>query len=65
MKRVVISLFYLAITFGVYGQIKITGAILNTDIEPLAYVNVGFIGTSIGTISDEDGNFELCYKTGG
>ncbi len=64
MKRVVILLFSLAISIGVYSQRKITGTVQSSDNEPLAYVNVGFIGTTIGTISDEYGNFELSYKTG-
>jgi len=64
MKRVIALLFSLAISIGVYSQRKITGTVQNSDNEPLAYVNVGFIGTTIGTISDEYGNFELSYKTG-
>lgn len=41
-----------------WGQHQITGVVLDGD-EPLTYVNIGVIGTSVGTVSDLDGSFSL------
>lgn len=56
MKRVVIILFYLAFILAVHSQIKISGTVRNTDNKPLAYVNVGILGTHFGTISYKNGD---------
>ena len=31
--------------------------------EPLAYVNIGIVDYNLGTVSDENGKFELIIKT--
>ena len=41
-------------------QSIITGTVLDKDTnEPLAYVNIGIENSNLGTVSDENGNFEL------
>lgn len=46
----------------VNSQIKITGTVFNSDNELIVFVNVRFIGKTMGLISDECGNFEHSYK---
>lgn len=40
----------------------VSGIILNEKEEPLSYVNIGIIGTSLGTVSDENGGFKLYFE---
>lgn len=40
-------------------NVTITGLVKNTEQQPLSYVNIGVVGTSIGTISSPDGSFAL------
>lgn len=57
-------LFVLSISFGIqlFSQ-TISGKVLNSsDGEPLIYASIGVIGTSRGTITDEQGNFCLDIK---
>ncbi|HLT73671.1 MAG TPA: carboxypeptidase-like regulatory domain-containing protein [Ohtaekwangia sp.] len=43
-----------------FGQIVITGVVLNEeDKSPIAYANIGILDTSVGTISNPDGTFEI------
>ena len=37
----------------------ISGQVLSEDHTKLSYVNIGILGTSTGTVSDENGKFEL------
>ncbi|MEM8526886.1 MAG: carboxypeptidase-like regulatory domain-containing protein [Bacteroidota bacterium] len=37
----------------------ISGIVKNAKQQPLSYVNIGVLGTSIGTVSAPDGSFEL------
>jgi hypothetical protein len=51
-------LFTLLIT-RLHGQV-ITGTVIDSsNSEPLEYVNIGVIGTPIGTITDKNGNFKI------
>ena len=40
---------------------SVRGTIFNEKNEPLSYVNIGIIGTSLGTVSDEKGDFKLYF----
>jgi hypothetical protein len=56
------GLFILSILFScpAIGQITIKGTLLeNGDRSPIAYANLGILNSSIGTISNADGSFEL------
>lgn len=59
MKLLGIILFFLTLTMQLTGQI-IEGKVLDsTSGEPLEYVSVGVINTSLGTITDENGQFRI------
>jgi len=59
-KKIIFFLVGLYISTATYPQIKIEGKILNiSDKEPIAYVNIGIVHTSIGTLSNEDGSFSI------
>lgn len=53
---------YLAIsliTIITYSQTNISGVIKNQDNEPLPYCSIGIKDSELGTISDENGNYEI------
>jgi hypothetical protein len=54
-----LTICFLLLFFSVYGQ-KQTGIVLNEkDMKPIEYVNIGIIGKGIGTISDNNGKYEI------
>lgn len=62
MKKVVIFLLFVALgTLTLFGQVRVvTGTVVDAeDSAPLPGVSVSVKGTSIGTITDMDGEFEL------
>lgn len=42
-----------------HGQYLITGKVTDGENQPIPYVNIGFAGTSIGTVSTAQGEFSL------
>lgn len=43
----------------VHGQYLITGKVTDSEHQPIPYVNIGFAGTFIGTVSTAQGDFSL------
>ena len=60
-KRVYTLLALLLLTSGAIAQVtKLRGRVTDSQTgEPLPFVNVSFVGTTIGTVTDFDGNFFL------
>jgi len=58
MKPVFLFLF---ITFFVRGQTKVNGTIVDSNEKSISFASIGIIGKSIGTLSDEAGNFEFIF----
>lgn len=59
MKNIFIVILVL-LTTSLHGQVvKIEGRIIDENLNPIEYVNVGILGESIGTVSDSLGNFIL------
>ena len=42
-----------------YAQVKVSGVVKDETDEPVPYANVIFKGSTIGTVSDENGKFYL------
>jgi hypothetical protein len=40
----------------------INGKVIDSESNPVGYVNIGIVGKNIGTVSDENGNFTLELK---
>ena len=59
MNYKILILFFFFGSLSVVSQTKVNGYIFDEANEPVAYANVIFQGTSIGTISDENGKFYL------
>ena len=66
-KRVYTLLALLLLTSGAIAQVtKLRGRVTDSQTgEPLPFVNVSFVGTTIGTVTDFDGNFFLETRTPG
>lgn len=58
-RRFLLSIFFW-LPLASYGQILVKGVLLELgDNSPVAYANIGILNSSIGTISNSDGSFEL------
>lgn len=42
-------------------DLVLNGKIFDENQNPLAFVNIGIVGTAYGTVSDQNGNFEMYY----
>ncbi|NPA46931.1 MAG: carboxypeptidase-like regulatory domain-containing protein [Chlorobi bacterium] len=58
MKKL-IFLYIFLLPFCGAAQVKVAGVVVDEKGKPLPYVDIGFKGTTIGTISDEKGRFYL------
>lgn len=62
IARISILLFLSLLTFGAYSQkvTKVRGKVFDAQTkEPLPFVNVGFLGTSVGVSTDLDGKYTI------
>ena len=63
--KLIISIFSFSflscLAFG-KSENSIKGIIVSNQHEPLDFVNIGIIGTSLGTVSDEHGQFQLYFN---
>ena len=51
-------LFILSISLG-YSQVKIGGVVKDSQDEVVPFANIVFVGSTTGTVSDENGKFYL------
>ena len=60
MRAIIILLLFL---FGniIHSQTTISGTVTDNNSQPIPGVNVIVLGTTIGTVTDFDGNFRLTY----
>jgi len=59
MKTIFITTLFLFLTFQAHSQ-TLAGKVVDANTgEPIAYVNIGVVGTSIGTITDINGKFQM------
>lgn len=59
MKAALLLLGFICFGITVSGQ-TITSQVIDSKTgQPVAYVNIGIVGKNIGTVSDEDGKFQL------
>lgn len=64
LKKVLALAMLLFVGLPALAQVKVTGQIVDEQSEPLIAVSVLEKGTTNGTVTDFDGNFELTVKTG-
>ena len=58
ISSIFIFSFFSCLAFG-QNEISIKGIVVSDEHDPLDYVNIGVIGTSLGTVSDDKGQFQL------
>lgn len=60
MKCSLTLILFLINSFSLFGQQKVNGIVIDKESgEPVPYLNIGIENTSTGTISEQDGYFEL------
>jgi hypothetical protein len=59
MKRLSAIVILTLLVIPTYGQVINGKVIDSSNSKPLVYVNIGVVGTPIGTITDENGNFSI------
>ncbi|CAM3995262.1 DUF5686 domain-containing protein [Flavobacterium antarcticum] len=59
--KIFLGLLFWMISFS-FAQTKVSGIVLDENKKPVAYANVGFLGTAEGMITNEDGIFYLESK---
>ncbi|MEO1260826.1 MAG: carboxypeptidase-like regulatory domain-containing protein [Bacteroidota bacterium] len=61
MKRFALFVTNLFLFLSAFGQIpvKLTGVVVDEHRTPLPYVNIGIVGTTVGTVSGPDGTYTL------
>lgn len=59
MKKLIAIIFILSFAAFLYGQQTITGKVVDSKGQPLPGVNVFVKGTTIGTITDANGNYSI------
>jgi hypothetical protein len=58
-KNKLFSLLFLFIFSGVFSQVKISGVVKDTQNQIIPFANILFVGSTQGTVSDENGKFYL------
>lgn len=64
MKKILFTLFVLAMATPLFAQMQITGTVFTEKGEKLPGVNILIQNTSNGTVTDFDGNFTIAAKKG-
>ena len=59
MKNYKISILILLSIYSLFGQIIISGIVTNDDGKILPGANIVLKGTSLGTVSDQEGQYKL------
>ncbi|MDT0553127.1 DUF5686 and carboxypeptidase-like regulatory domain-containing protein [Urechidicola vernalis] len=59
MKKKLFSILFLVFATTIFAQVKIGGVVVDENRESIPFANVVFVGSTVGTVSDEDGKFYL------
>lgn len=59
MKKLLSTCCFIVLPFIVQAEFLITGKVTDENDRPIPFVNIGFVGTSIGTVSAVEGDFIL------
>ncbi|MDX5585539.1 MAG: DUF5686 family protein [Aureibaculum sp.] len=52
-------ILFLSITSVTFSQVKVSGTVIDESKEPVSFASVTFKGSTVGTVSDENGKFYL------
>lgn len=66
IKKTLISLYLIFLNAFLWAQndVALIGFVFDADTnQPLPYVNIGFVNESVGTVSDDDGKFNLQFNS--
>ena len=58
-KKIFSNLLFLLIFSVAFAQVKISGSVMDENNETIPFANILFVGSNVGTVSDENGKFYL------
>ena len=58
-KYILLSFLFSLVFFAGFSQVKISGVVKDEKNQSIPFANIVFVGSSIGTVSDENGKFYL------
>ena len=58
-KNILLSFLFSLVFFAGFSQVKIGGVVKDEKNHSIPFANIVFVGSSIGTVSDENGKFYL------
>lgn len=59
MKKIVLTLTLIVCSLSIFSQTKIGGVVVDNNNETIPFTNVVFVGSTEGTVSNENGKFYL------
>ena len=59
MKKILTLLFLACMSLGLYAEKQVSGVVVDAKGEPVIGASIQAKGTTLGTISDYDGRFEM------
>lgn len=59
----IILLFFFSLSAAAQSDTNISGIIQDTEGKFISYVNVGIVGTRTGTVSNEDGTYQIFFNS--
>ncbi|MDO9593517.1 MAG: carboxypeptidase-like regulatory domain-containing protein, partial [Lutibacter sp.] len=58
-KYIFLSFMFTLVFFSGFSQVKISGVVKDENKQSIPFANIVFVGSSTGTVSDENGKFYL------
>ena len=58
-KNILLGFLFSFVFFAGFSQVKISGVVKDENNQSIPFTNIVFVGSSIGTVSDENGKFYL------
>ncbi len=65
LKVILLLLFSVSSTAGIYAQRTVTGTVLDDNQQPVPSANVVLKGTQVGALTDNDGKFTINVPSSG